>query len=222
MSSSMAHSLNTTYRPYGTLRASLCLGVVVVVYCCTTGTVLAQESTVQAADEIVLRAETNWLEDVAFYFFALLTVGSAFGVVVARNVVRMAAFLFATFGAVALLFFLLQAYFLGAVQLIVYAGGILVLLVFGIMLTSSSPWVKFEIKKSEMVSIGAVCILLFAGLAYVLTTAQFNEVPQLNNFGVSAFGRKLLTDYLVPLELAGVVLMIVMIGAAYLARQERN
>ena len=169
-----------------------------------------------------ITVEQNWLEDAFFYFFAALTVGSALGVVLSGSVVRMAMWLFATFGAVAMLFFLLQAYFLGVAQLIVYVGGILVLIVFGIMLTSSSPWLKFDIKRGELLAGGVICGGLCLALCYVLWQADWVGTAQTQHTTVSALGRSLLTDYLVPFEVASVLLLVVMIGAAHLARQERN
>ncbi len=172
--------------------------------------------------DVRISAEQNWQEDVLFYFFAVLTVGSALGVVLAGSVVRMAMWLFATFGAVAMLFFLLQAYFLGTVQLIVYVGGILVLIVFGIMLTSSSPWLKFEIKKGELIASGVICGGLCLALSYVLCQAEWEGIEMAESVSVATLGKSLLTDYLVPFEVASVLLLVVMIGAAYLAKQERN
>ncbi len=78
---------------------------------------------------------------------AAATVFSAIGVCVSRTVVRMAIWLFCALGGVAMLYFLLAATFIGAIQLIVYSGGTLILLVFGVMLTSKSPWIKLETPK---------------------------------------------------------------------------
>src|SRR5881394_820577 len=79
-----------------------------------------------------------------FYFFAALAGVSAIGLVVSRNIVRSAVCLLFTLTGVAGLYFLLGAEFLAAVQLVVYAGGTLILIIFGVMLTSKSPFSKFE------------------------------------------------------------------------------
>ena len=97
-----------------------------------------------------------------------MTVVSALGVALSRSVVRMATWLFFTFGAVALLFFLLQAHFLAAVQLIVYVAGVLVLIVFGIMLTASSPWLRFEVKRGELLVSGVICAGLCAVIGHAI------------------------------------------------------
>lgn len=146
---------------------------------------------------------------------------SALGVCVSRNIVRMAVWLFLALGSVALMYFLLAANFLGAIQLIVYAGGTLVLLIFGVMLTSKSPWVKFEAGLLETLAAAAVCITLLAVLVIVLFRATWEGVQQVVPGAPLAYwGQELLTRYLVPFEVAGVLLMIVMVGAAHLARQE--
>ncbi len=183
---------------------------------------LAQDAPGVGSGDVTITAEQNWHEDVLFYVFAAATVVSALGVVLSGSVVRMAMCLFATFGAVAMLFFLLQAYFLGTAQIIVYVGGILVLVVFGIMLTSSSPWLKFDVKRGEVVASGVICAGLCAALSFVLLRAEWQGQPTVESSTVAWLGKTLLTNYLVPFEVASVLLLVVMIGAAYLAKQERS
>ena len=108
------------------------------------------------------------LEAIMFYLVATGCVVSAVGVCVCKSVVRMAVFLFGALGSVALLYFLLAANFVGAIQLIVYAGGTLILLIFGVMLTSKSPWVRFDAPKLEMLGAGAVCLAFLAALWVLL------------------------------------------------------
>ena len=210
------------------MRTFIYLGLIGLAWC---GPAWAADAPAEAAaaqtTEIAPRGDvtavTNWAEAVMFYGFAIIIVGAGIGVVVSASVVRMAVWLFTSFSGVALLFFLLQAFFLGAVQLIVYVGGILVLIVFGIMLTSSSPWLKFEIKKYDLALSGTICVALFAILAYVLLGSTWNSQGQLTEgMQMATLGKRLLTDYLVPFEVASVLLLVVMIGAAYLAKQERN
>ncbi len=161
------------------------------------------------------------LETVLFYAVAGMAVVSAVGVCVARNIVRMATWLFLSLGAVSLIYFLLGANFLGAIQLIVYAGGTLILLIFGVMLTSKSPWVRFDASKSEVLAAGLVCAALLIVLGTVLERVPWSppETP-VPAAGVADLGRALVSTYVVPFEMAGVLLMIVMVGAAHLARQE--
>src|SRR3954469_22637958 len=116
-------------------------------------------------------SSTRTLTAVLFYLFGAMSVFSAVGVVVSRNIVRTAVCLLFTLVGVAGLYFLLNAEFLAAVQLVVYAGGTLILIIFGVMLTSKSPFSRFEPKLGEIVlalSIGF--ILLIALIAGILRT----------------------------------------------------
>src|SRR3954470_4184842 len=106
---------------------------------------------------------TNIATAILFYLFAAMTGGSPLCVVISRNIVRTAVALLFTLGGVAGMYFLLNAEFLAAVQLVVYAGGTLILIVFGVMLTSKSPFSRFNATTGEIVtalSLGAV--LMFA------------------------------------------------------------
>src|SRR6059058_1227394 len=95
-----------------------------------------------------------------FYIFALMAGGSAVAVVITRNIVRMAVALLFTLAGVAGLYFLLNAEFLAAVQLVVYAGGTLILIIFGVMLTSKSPFSRFEAKLAEVVIASTIASIL--------------------------------------------------------------
>jgi len=109
----------------------------------------------------------NW-HSVFFLLFALLAGGLAIAVVAAGNVVRMAFYLVLSLGAVAGLFFLAGADFLGAMQLMVYVGGTLVLLVFGVMLTARGPLVSMQTGGGQWV---LATIVGGALLAVLLQTA---------------------------------------------------
>jgi NADH:ubiquinone oxidoreductase subunit 6 (subunit J) len=164
----------------------------------------------------------NW-HSFFFLLFALVACAFSVAVVVTSNVVRMAFFLIVALGATAGLFFLAGADFVGAMQLMIYVGGTLVLLVFGVMLTSKSPWVRFDSPLIERIGAGVVCALLAICIAVVLTRSTFQgAVGVVPGAAVEAIGRRLITVYLVPFEVAGVLLMIVMVGAAHLARQEKQ
>jgi len=161
---------------------------------------------------------------VLFYVFGLLAAGSAIGVVVSRNIVRTAVFLLGTLAGVAGLYFLLSAEFLAAVQLVVYAGGTLILIVFGVMLTSKSPFSKFEPKLGEVVIALSIATILFFALVMGIYRAKFatQQIAEGHGYPVVKLGQVLLGDFLIPFELASVLLLVVMIGAAYLAKARRK
>ncbi|MEW6249892.1 MAG: NADH-quinone oxidoreductase subunit J [Planctomycetota bacterium] len=192
----------------------------------------------QAAEEAPQRAAGGTAEAVVFYALAAVVAGAAIGCAVSTNIVRMAVCLFGTLGGVALLYFLMAANFLGAIQLIVYAGGTLIVIVFGVMLTSRAYGVKLRPRRAEVVAGAVVCVGLLVGLVTLLTGTNWSaeadasaaggadsavvaaEAPESTKVG--SIGQALLTTYLVPFEVASVLLLAVMIGAAYLAEPERG
>jgi NAD(P)H-quinone oxidoreductase subunit 6 len=107
---------------------------------------------------------------------------------------------------------------------LVYAGGTLILILFGVMLTSKSPFSRFEPKMSEVVIAVSVTLILFIALVMAIQSAPFVTRPMdtQTKYPTQALGQALLGDYLVPFELASVVLLVVMIGAAYLAKARRK
>ena len=158
-----------------------------------------------------------------FYAFALLTGLSAWAVVLSQNIVRMSVYLLLTLGGVAGLYFMLQAEFLAAIQLIVYAGGTLILIVFGIMLTSKNPFAQLRVQPWEM-GVGVLIALAIGGM--VLLSLVRTALPTGDAGGggggydqVALIGQALLSSYLVPFEIAAVLLLVVMIGAAFMARR---
>ena len=158
-----------------------------------------------------------------FYIFAAMSALSAIGVVASRNIVRTAVYLLFTLVGAAGLYFLLSAEFLAAVQLVVYAGGTLILIVFGVMLTSKSPFSHFEPKSGEVaiaVTIGGV--LLVALISGIVSTTFAQHPMETGIYPVDRLGQVLLGDFLIPFELASVLLLVVMIGAAYLAKGRRR
>src|SRR6187549_201578 len=108
------------------------------------------------------------LHAVLFYLLAALTAVSAVAVVVSQNIVRAATWLLFALAGTAGIFFLLGADFLGATQLLVYVGGTLVLVVFGVMLTASGPFISMGVSAAEWALNLAVGLLLYAVLAVVL------------------------------------------------------
>ncbi len=158
--------------------------------------------------------------DIIFYLFAVVTGLSAFFVVTTRNIVYAAFFLLFTFFGVAGIYVLLGADFIAIVQLIVYVGGILILLLFGVMLTNKITSVQIKTGTLQIVP-AAVGVGLFAGfLIAVLTYTEWKTVDSTIPLTTTEFlGIILIQEYLVVFELLGILLLIALIGAASIARR---
>jgi NADH-quinone oxidoreductase subunit J len=162
--------------------------------------------------------------DIIFYFFAFVTVASAAVVVFSRNIVYSAFALLFTFFGVAGLYVLLNADFLAVTQLMVYVGGILVLLLFGVMLTTNT--VSLDIKSGSMNLLPAVSVVAaIAGmLGGVFWTSDWFMSSQMGELGVQTtskqIGSALITTHVLPFEIASVILLMAIVGAAMMARKE--
>lgn len=105
-----------------------------------------------------------------FWFFAAITCAGAVAVVVSQNVVRMAVWLIVALGGAAGLFFQLSADFVGATQLLIYVGGTIVLLIFGVMLTASGPYLRIKTSPGEgFLSAGVGLLFVLVLMSTVLT-----------------------------------------------------
>jgi NADH-quinone oxidoreductase subunit J len=164
------------------------------------------------------------LFDGVFYVFALITVISAFVVVFTRNIMYAAFSLLFTFFGVAGLYVLLSADFLAVAQILIYVGGILVLLLFGVMLTNKV--VSVDLKTGTLQTVPALVIVaVVAGSLAGLFYSTWKNAPTPTTDIVSTtrtLGEMLMTGYMLPFEVASVVLLVALIGAAITARRTRN
>jgi len=159
----------------------------------------------------------------AFALITLTVLGSALIATFARNVVHSAYALFFTLLGMAGFYFLLGADFLGIIQVIVYVGGILVLLLFGVLLTSRSLDQIHEHRRAGMLLSVGVGIVLLAGLLFAIVTNPWVRViPVIPDGTTAQLGRLLLTDYLLAFEFSSVTLLAALIGAAYLVRRREQ
>ena len=149
---------------------------------------------------------------------------SALMVVVTRDIVRSAVWLLFTLIGVSTLYFLLGAEFVGATQLIVYVGGTMVLVVFGVMLTAQRQFLKIKTAGPEWVMGGILALALFAVLVNVsLSLGQKHPAPAVATLpSAGPLGMAFLSKYVLPFEIVSVHLLVVLIGAAYLARAKRR
>ncbi len=162
------------------------------------------------------------MADVIFWVIAGITVLSAFIVVLNKNLIHSAVALLFTFFGVAGLYAFLWADFMAAAQVMIYIGGILVLIMFGIMLTNKIQSVNIS-HSSMQKNAGAVVVVAILGLLiwmiqktpWKITTAE--EPIQTTG----QIGNLLMSEYLLPFEVASILLLAALIGAAMLSRKTK-
>jgi NADH-quinone oxidoreductase subunit J len=157
-----------------------------------------------------------------FYVFAILTVGSAFVVVFAKSIMRAVFSLMFTFFGVAGLYLSLHADFLAATQVLIYVGGVLVILIFGIMLTQRL--VDADVR-SGRIQLGptliAVGILFLFMLLLIFNTPWNIRGPAQFQSTTFDIGTLLMTEWLLPFEVASILLLAALVGAVGIARTRR-
>lgn len=158
--------------------------------------------------------------EIIFYLFAIVTVLSAFMVVTTRNIVYSAFYLLFTLFGIAGLYVLLGADFVAIVQLVIYVGGILILLLFGVMLTNKITNVQIKTGTSQILPASIGVGVLTGVLVAILVNSNWKianhsvDIPTGN-----ILGNLLMQEYAVVFELLGIILLIALIGAASMARR---
>ena len=158
-----------------------------------------------------------------WFFFALLSalaVGGGLGVVATRNVVHAALFLLLSLLAVAGLYVLLVAEFLALVQIFIYGGAIIIVLLFAIMLTRSREYPR--ISDNSQWPLAALAGLVFFGLMTAAFVTNATNAETRHEVPFSELGLSLFTEWALPFEIASLVLLIALVGAIIIARTEER
>lgn len=157
----------------------------------------------------------------AFFLLGGLTLLSAVLVVTVPKIVHSALFLALSFVGVAALFVLLYAEFVAAVQVLIYAGAIVVLLLFAIMLTQGSQTPQSNLPNRQWVlALGVAGAFFVVLIAVVYRTAWPLSTAPLPAYTTQALGQQLFTTYVLPFEIASVLLLVAMVGAIVIARED--
>ncbi len=159
---------------------------------------------------------------IAFWVLALFTVGSALCVATLRNIVYSAFSLLGTLLGVAGLYIFLSADYLAVTQLLVYVGGVLVLILFAVMLTQRIDDVRISNRSFGLLPASIATLVTTALLLFITYMADWKVAPGEPQLQPTAarLGELLLSRYLLPFEIASVVLLITLIGAVVVARKE--
>jgi NADH-quinone oxidoreductase subunit J len=192
-------------------------------------------------------AAINW-HSFLFLLSGGLACAFALGVLFSNNVVRMAFYLIISLASTAGLFMLAGANFLGAMQIMIYVGGTLVLLIFGVMLTAQATFVSMKTSGGEWIAgliVGGALLLVLVQAATSIpawTTVRpdqnavaASEIESASSIGQSLIGVRVdglhqedatqvagLSGYILPFEIISIHLLVVLIGAAFLARATRK
>ena len=156
-----------------------------------------------------------WL---VFILLAALTIGGALGVVLTRNVVHAALALLVSLVAVAGVYLVLFAEFLALVQVLIYGGAIIIVLLFAIMLTRGSEYPR--ISDNKQWPLAAIASLAFLGVLVPSFLINSVEGTEAQNASFSDIGESLFTTWAVPFEIASLVLLVALIGAIIIARSD--
>lgn len=193
---------------------------------------------------MILLAAVNW-HSVLFLLAAGFACAFALGVLFSSNIVRMAFYLIVSLAATSGLFMLAGAKFLGAMQIMIYVGGTLVLLIFGVMLTAQASYVSMKTSGGEWIAgliVGGamLAMLLQAAISVdewsaprpdqsAVAAADIESASSIGgaliNVRVDSLGHpnaRGLSGYLLPFEIVSIHLLVVLIGAAFLARTKRR
>nr|CAA44376.1 NDHG [Synechocystis sp. PCC 6803] len=162
---------------------------------------------------------------ISFLILAFLVIGAALGVVLLSNIVYSAFLLGGVFLSISGIYILLNADFVAAAQVLVYVGAVSVLILFAIMLVNKrEDFSKIPGRWLRNVSTALVCTGIFALLStmVLITPWQINETGPFVENTLVTIGKHFFSDYLLPFELASVLLLMAMVGAIILARPGLN
>jgi len=183
---------------------------------------------------VTLLAEIDWN---SFFFYAFAAVACLFAlcVVVTNNIVRMAFYLTLSLGATSGIFFLAGAEFVGAMQLMIYVGGTLVLLIFGVMLTAQGRFISMKTRAGEWITaaaLGGTFLVVLLSVAWSVpqwstpraTPVSVADSKLTSEIGLALSGVRLDdgSGYMLPFIIVSMHLLVVLIGAGYLARSKRR
>lgn len=164
------------------------------------------------------------MDGLLFLTFAAIAVGCALNLVLQTHPITSAISLVGVMGSLAVLYLLLGGEFIAAVQLIVYAGAIMVLFVFVIMLLNAGAEARPKRKVlAWYLSLPLLFLFIGSGAGLILTQVPHDKVARFGGFtggGVKQLGTSLFTQYLLPFEVTSILILVAILGAIVLARKE--
>lgn len=170
---------------------------------------------------MIVAADLLVTQNIAFGIIALVIVAAALRVVTTNNVVHAALYLVLVLAGVGGLYFILGAEFVGTTQILVYIGAIIVLFLFGIMLTRAPIGGEADLDHDQRWIGGLVAVLLLAVLGYTLLDRfEDSELPADTVTTTAQVSDAIFSTYLVPFEVVSVLLLAALVGAIVVARRD--
>jgi NADH-quinone oxidoreductase subunit J len=163
------------------------------------------------------------ISEILFYFLSVLALGSAIMVVVSRNAVHSVLWLIVTFFSISGHYILMNAQFLGIVNMIVYAGAIMVLFLFVIMLMNlnadAEPKKNRWLKMAGIIAGGCLLLVFVAALKNAEIRGQHTQFNEGNIGLIQNLGQLLFTEYVVPFEVSSILFLSAMVGAVVIGKR---
>ncbi|XOV93825.1 MAG: NADH-quinone oxidoreductase subunit J [Bacteroidota bacterium] len=158
--------------------------------------------------------------DILFYVFSVITIAPVIYILVTRNVIRAVFSLAFSFLGLSGLYILMSAEFMAVVQLLIYAGGIIVLMVFGLMLTKTTNNEGFITRHRSPVLGSLLVLILIISLSFFAAQSKFavGELVVFDN-QIASIGKFYLTDFIIAFEVVAFLLLVALVGASYLAKK---
>ena len=164
------------------------------------------------------------LHEILFWFLSAMAIGCALGVILSRNPVKSVLFLIATFFAISGHYVLMNAQFLAVVNIIVYAGAIMVLFLFVFMLMNlnaeTEPQKNRWLKIAGVVTGGSLLLVLVAALKQADLKTQVAEMNKGNIGLIHNLGLSLFQDYVIPFEISSILFLSAMVGVVVIGKRE--
>jgi NADH-quinone oxidoreductase subunit J len=182
-------------------------------------------------EDFLQKIDYQLVKQIIFFVFAAITIGGALYLLFTKNILYAAFSLLLTLLGVSGLYVFAGADFLAVSQIMIYVGGILVLMIFGIMLTNNKNTQRQSNQPNTiLVSHHNIfwailaAVLLFLGYLKIILEANFNIIGKQTHTGstVQKIGVNLMTDYVFAFEVVGILLLAALIGAAFIAKKEKS
>ncbi len=162
------------------------------------------------------------MQSILFYIIAVIMLVACWRVATTKNLIHTVLAAFVVLMSTAAIFFMLNAEFLAVVQILIYAGAITIMVLFVVMLTSTGPRYEVTYDKKIKPTMYLSTLVVFASLVFLILNIQWptgTTVLQIDDV-TGTLAKQIFLEYLLPFEVASILLLVALVGAVVLARRE--